>query len=155
MEFIPAIKQMEVKTFAPEMCKFYASYMFVIALVCWGFLLKEVSILMLVCVLRPNEKYKQFISKIVAKPKRYILGAVVMIVGYFLYLFFVFISGWTIGHSRYRSSEEYFIYDSYEMLYYAIIEIGFMFAGGIATMIGVAFMYVDIFKHNILDKRKK
>ncbi|TLD86019.1 hypothetical protein, partial [Helicobacter sp. MIT 05-5294] len=33
MDFIPAIKLMESKTFAPELCKFYAAYMFVVGVV--------------------------------------------------------------------------------------------------------------------------
>lgn len=33
MDFIPAIKLMGSKTFAPELCKFYAAYMFVVGVV--------------------------------------------------------------------------------------------------------------------------
>lgn len=154
MDFIPAIKQMEIKTYAPEMCKLYASYMFVIGIVCFWFLLREMFVYVAKLSLYPNNKHKKFILKVIAKPKRYMLGVTIMIVGYFLYLFFVFLSGWTIGHRKYRMSNEYFIYDLYEILYYALMEIGFTFVGGMAIIIGVIFMYIDILKYYLKKKVK-
>ena len=74
MDFIPAIKQMEIKTFAPEMCKLYASYMFVIGIVCFWFLLRE-FIFVLKKAVYPNKipADKNKIAKIAAKPKKFLL----------------------------------------------------------------------------------
>ncbi|WP_034360656.1 hypothetical protein [Helicobacter japonicus] len=41
MDFIPAIKLMESKTYAPELCKFYASYMFVVGVGVFAVILRD------------------------------------------------------------------------------------------------------------------
>lgn len=147
MDFIPAIKQMEIKTFAPEMCKLYISYMFVVAFVCFWFLLRELFVYMTKFSLYPNKRHKKFILKIAAKTKRYIFGITIMIAGYLLYLY-IFLSGWSIGHSRYRRSDEYFIYNLYEMLHYSVWQVGLVFIVG-TVLVSVIFMYIDIYKYHL------
>lgn len=57
MDFIPAIKLMESKTYAPELCKFYASYMLVIGVVCFVIIIRDfLYIVRMVCCFLIHEK---------------------------------------------------------------------------------------------------
>ena len=154
MDFIPAIKQMEIKTFAPEMCKLYASYMFVIGIVCFWFLLRE-FIFVLKKAVYPNKipADKNKIAKIAANPKKFLLIWIMWDIVMIWWLWY-FLSGESIGHFRYRSSNEYFIYNIYDMLFYSLHHIGFMFIVMVAITILVNFSYFDIFKRNILCKKE-
>lgn len=151
MDFIPAIKPMEIKTYAPEMCKLYASYMFVVGVVCLGYLSREIIILLLVGILRPNEKHKEFKKKakqkFLTKPKSYLFCLLVFNLGCFWYIY-NFFSGDFVGYLRMRNRDEYFIYNSFEMWYYAMKEIGFMFVVGTFSITVGNIIYFDIFKHN-------
>ena len=75
MDFIPAIKQMEIKTYAPEMCKLYASYMFVVGVIVFLLLFRELFIFAIKRIMYPNanNNHKTKIAQAIAKPKRYLL----------------------------------------------------------------------------------
>lgn len=121
MDFIPAIKQMEVKTFAPEMCKFYASYMFVVGVVCLVGLLREMFIYTTKGMLCPYSKRGietlGGVGEIVKKPIKF---RIVMISAYALILFstYGFLNGRMIGYTRRGHSSTYFIDYPFEMLFY-------------------------------------
>lgn len=154
MDFIPAIKQMEIKTYAPEMCKLYASYMFVVGVVCFWFLLKEFFVWVAKYTLHPNVG-KNVNFKALEKIKKHPIKLVALLI--FVYIaclwgLWLFLSGWTIGHSKYRSSDEYFIYTISEMLYYVIWQMGAMFFVAIAWMIILGFGYLEMYKYYM--KRK-
>ena len=147
MDFIPAIKQMEIKTFAPEICKLYASYMFVVGVVCLGYLLKEFIMIILLGCVRHHKYKKKIVGKVLSEPKIYTLcfvGIDMLLIWYML----DFLSGDSVGYLRMRDRDEYFIYNSFEMWYYAMKEIGFMFVVGTIFMISGTILYFDIFKHN-------
>ena len=65
-----------------------------------------------------------------------LLGCVSVVFDIFTiwYIYDLF-SGDTLGYSRMRNKEEYFIYDSFEMWYYAVHNIGFMFVVGMIFLI--------------------
>lgn len=156
MDFIPAIKQMEIKTFAPEMCKLYASYMFVVGVIVFLLLFRELFIFAIKRIMYPNanNNHKTKIAQAIAKPKRYLLLFIVFDIMMIWYML-DFLSGDSVGYLRMRDRDEYFIYDSFEMWYYAMKEIGFMFVLGIILTILSNFVFFDVFKHNILDKRRR
>lgn len=58
-------------------------------------------------------------------------------------VFFLLLSGWSIGRSKYRSSDECFIYNVYKMIYCSVWQVGSMFVG-VAIFVSVIFMYIDI-----------
>ena len=154
MDFIPAIKLMESKTFAPELCKFYASYMFVVGVVCFVGILKETFIYCARRIMHPTNaanNHKTTIAKTLAKPIKYLLMLVTfdMLVIWGIWNLF---SGEGVGYARMR--DEYFIYNLYEMLNFALRDIGLGTLCGLILMILSIFVFFDIFKHNILDKRK-
>ena len=154
MDFIPAIKQMEIKTFAPEMCKLYASYMFVVGVIVFLLLFRELFIFAIKRIMYPNanNNHKTKIAQAIAKPKRYLLLFVAfntIMIWYMLDFF----SGDTIGYLRMRDRDEYFIYNLFEMWYYAIKDIGFMFVVGVNLTILSSFVFFDVFKHTILGRR--
>lgn len=151
MDFIPAIKQMEVKTFAPEMCKFYASYMFVIAFICLICSLREMVIIMLISRLRYN-KYTKYSKKIFEKIKsKPILEILLIIACNLAYIFYIldFLSGDSVGYLRMRNIDEYFVYSLFEMWYYTIREVGFMFVVGTNFVALANILYFDIFMSSI------
>ncbi|KPH51482.1 hypothetical protein HPU229336_06280 [Helicobacter pullorum] len=121
MDFIPAIKQMEIKTYAPEMCKLYASYMFVVGVVCLVGLLREMFIYTTKGMLCPYSKRGietlGGVGKIVKKPIKF---GIVMISAYALILFctYGFLNGRMIGYTRKGHSSTYFIDYPFEMLFY-------------------------------------
>ena len=156
MDFIPAIKQMEIKTYAPEMCKLYASYMFVVGVIVFLLLFRELFIFAIKRIMYPNanNNHKTKIAQAIAKPKRYLLLFIVFDIMMIWYML-DFLSGDSVGYLRMRDRDEYFIYDSFEMWYYSMKEIGFMFILGIILTILSNFVFFDVFKHNILDKRRR
>lgn len=147
MDFIPAIKLMESKTFAPELCKFYAAYMFVVAFVCFIYFSKEIIRLSFIKLLRPNKNSNKAKKKILSEPKTFLLF-IILFDTFAIYFYPAFFAGDTIGYSKYRSSDEYFIYNSFEMLYYCLWNMGFMFVVGFPFIIGSNLVYFDIFIHH-------
>lgn len=146
MDFIPAIKRMEIKTYAPEMCKLYASYMFVVGVIVFLLLFRELFIFAIKRIMYPSS-YKKILNYILPQPIKYTLYLIVWNLGCSWYIC-EFLSGYIIGHSKYRNGDEYFIYNSVEMLYYCLFYMGFMFVATLALTIVNNIVYFDIFKHN-------
>ena len=114
MDFIPAIKLMETKTFAPELCKFYASYMFVLGVIC----LVNTSWQGFISFIKKSKKIeKKIIEKLRGHP---IKEAFLFMLYYIMTLYFPyeFLSGGLIGASVRRHSSEYFIYGLFDMIFY-------------------------------------
>jgi|GEM_PF-6619233 len=115
MDFIPAIKLMESKTYAPELCKFYASYMLVIGIV----VLVEVT--WQLCIWRSKitrQKEKRWDKNI--KRKHIAVEIFYMIIFYSLMLFAIydFLNGKFIGYRLLVDEKYHFIYNEFDMLWY-------------------------------------
>ena len=109
MDFIPAIKRMEIKTYAPEMCKLYASYMFVVGVIVFLLLFRELFIFAIKRIMYPNanNNHKTKIAQAIAKPKRYLLLFIVFDIMMIWYML-DFLSGDSVGYLRMRDRDEYF-----------------------------------------------
>ena len=124
MDFIPAIKLMESKTFAPELCKFYASYMFVVGVVVL------VEMIWQSCIRRsklPQKLRQDRMQEAYDRPALYIFY---MIICYSLILFCIraFLNGKFIGYIPKVDEKYHFIYNIFDMLwyvdYYQVLVIG-------------------------------
>ncbi|WP_181451021.1 hypothetical protein [Helicobacter valdiviensis] len=118
MDFIPAIKLMETKTYAPELCKFYASYMFVVAIICFLLIARELFLYMAKGFLYPYSN--KGIEKLGGIKRSTIKIILLFIMNYIvifgtLYLYF---SGSLIGYNRRESTEEHFVDSLFEMILY-------------------------------------
>ncbi|WP_289687210.1 hypothetical protein, partial [Helicobacter rodentium] len=116
MDFIPAIKLMETKTYAPELCKFYASYMLVIGVV----VLAEVTWQTFIMRFKLSNKLKrERMEKMEKADIHIILYIFYVIISYSMLLFYIhrFLSGKFIGYiPRFDTSR--FISNWFEMLWY-------------------------------------
>ena len=130
MDFIPAIKQMEIKTFAPELCKFYASYMFVVGViytlwvfVCYFYIACRQGFLSIYRNTKEFQKVNKRFSKFGSK--RIILSTIVMLMGFGCFIY-GFLNGRLIGYTRRGHSSTFFIDYPFEMLFYIDFWQGFM-----------------------------
>lgn len=121
MDFIPAIKLMESKTFAPELCKFYASYMFVVGVGMFAVILRDFFVYCANGMLRPySQKGVETLGgmgKMVKHPIKY---SFIMVGAYALILSatYGFLNGEMIGYTRRGHWNTYFIDDYFEMIFY-------------------------------------
>ena len=134
MDFIPAIKQMEIKTFAPEMCKFYASYMFVVGVIytlwvfiCYFYIACRQGFLSIYRNTKEFQKVNKRFSKFGSK--RIILSTIVMLMGFGCFIY-GFLNGRLIGYTRRGHSSTFFIDYPFEMLFYIDFWQGFMICFG-------------------------
>ena len=130
MDFIPAIKQMEIKTFAPELCKFYASYMFVVGVIytlwvfiCYFYIACRQGFLSIYRNTKEFQKVNKRFSKFGSK--RIILSTIVMLMGFGCFIY-GFLNGRLIGYTRRGHSSTFFIDYPFEMLFYIDFWQGFM-----------------------------
>ncbi|WP_300792800.1 hypothetical protein [Helicobacter sp. UBA3407] len=123
MDFIPAIKLMETKTFAPELCKFYASYMFIVLFGCfvagcyYGLLALVKKGDFMTSYINHKTKNKMSIFPYSAKYALALLAWVCLSV----FLLYAFLSGGLIGLDGWRGRpSSHFINDLYDLLYYSL-----------------------------------
>ncbi|WP_297814145.1 hypothetical protein [uncultured Helicobacter sp.] len=123
MDFIPAIKLMETKTFAPELCKFYASYMFIVLFGCfvagcyYGLLALVKKGDFMTSYINHKTKNKMSIFPYSAKYALALLAWVCLSV----FLLYAFLSGSLIGLDGWRGRpSSHFINDLYDLLYYSL-----------------------------------
>ena len=123
MDFIPAIKLMETKTFAPELCKFYASYMFIVLFGCfvagcyYGLLALVKKGDFMTSYINHKTKNKMSIFPYSAKYALALLAWVCLSV----VLLYAFLSGSLIGLDGWRGRpSSHFINDLYDLLYYSL-----------------------------------
>ena len=123
MDFIPAIKLMESKTFAPELCKFYASYMFIVLFGCfvagcyYGLLALVKKGDFMTSYINHKTKNKMSIFPYSAKYALALLAWVCLSV----FLLYAFLSGSLIGLDGWRGRpSSHFINDLYDLLYYSL-----------------------------------
>lgn len=137
MDFIPAIKLMESKTFAPELCKFYAAYMFVVGMVysLWVFvyyfyLVMRQGLLSIYHYTKEAKKATERFARI-CKNKKMAIFSMIILSLLMIYVFHRFLNGGLIGYSKYEDSSTYFIDNFFEMLFYIDFWQGFMVCFGI------------------------
>lgn len=147
---IPAIKLMESKTFAPELCKFYAAYMFVVGVVysLWVFvyyfyLVMRQGLLSIYHHTKEEQKVSERFARIRKNKKMSIFGLVIFC-SMMCYAFYGFLNGGLIGYSKYEYSDTYFIDDFFEMLFYIDFLQGFMICFGIPFIFWGVIVYVYI-----------
>ena len=140
MDFIPAIKLMESKTFAPELCKFYASYMFVVGVGTFMWACK--CAFYFVCrqgflsVYHHTKEAKKAVSDVAGRSKKLIAFALIVIPLMFGYYTYDFLSGGLIGYTKRESYSDFFIDNWFEMLIYID------FWQGVMLCFGVPFMFL-------------
>ena len=121
MDFIPAIKLMESKTFAPELCKFYASYMFVVGVGVLAVILRDFFVYCANGMLRPySQKGVETLGGVGKMVKHPIKYSIIMVGAYALMLSvtYGFLNGGMIGYTRRGHRNTYFIDDYFEMIFY-------------------------------------
>ncbi|WP_297731934.1 MULTISPECIES: hypothetical protein [Helicobacter] len=121
MDFIPAIKLMESKTFAPELCKFYASYMFVVGVGVFAVILRDFFVYCANGMLRPySQKGVETLGGVGKMVKHPIKYSIIMVGAYALMLSvaYGFLNGGMIGYTRRGHWNTYFIDDYFEMIFY-------------------------------------
>ena len=121
MDFIPAIKLMESKTYAPELCKFYASYMFVVGVGVFAVILRDFFVYCANGMLRPySQKGVETLGGVGKMVKHPIKYSIIMVGAYALMLSvtYGFLNGGMIGYTRRGHWNTYFIDDYFEMIFY-------------------------------------
>ena len=140
MDFIPAIKLMESKTFAPELCKFYASYMLVVGVGTFMWACK--CAFYFVCrqgflsVYHHTKEVAEVASYLAGRSKKLIAFALIVMPLMFGYYTYDFLSGGLIGYTKRESYSDFFIDNWFEMLIYID------FWQGVMLCFGVPFMFL-------------
>ncbi|WP_297814142.1 hypothetical protein [uncultured Helicobacter sp.] len=149
MDFIPAIKLMESKTFAPELCKFYASYMlvagiiyFLWAFVCYCYIAFRQGFLSIYHHTKEAQKVVKRLSKF---SKKFIILSLIGLPLLFGFGLYGFLNGGMIGYTRRGHWNTYFIDDYFEMIFYIDFWQGFMVCFGIPYMfcacVAISYLY--------------
>lgn len=154
MDFIPAIKLMETKTYAPELCKFYASYMFVVGVGTFMWACKYAFYFVcrqgFLSVYHHTKEAKKAVSDVAGRSKNVIALAIVAILLMFGYYAYAFLNGRLIGYTRRERSSEFFIDNWFEMLFYIDFWQGFMLCFGVPFMFlgAIRLFYTNFIKAN-------
>ena len=122
MDFIPAIKLMESKTYAPELCKFYASYMLVVGIVMFMWACK--CVFYVVCregflsIYHHTKEEAKATSWVAGRSKKLMALSIIALLLIFIYYPYCFLNGELIGYTKMEHYSEYFVDDWFEMLIY-------------------------------------